>query len=91
MTAIGKAITVLGYIVFAITGIWGFFLCLSIITHVAGFWGVVIGLTIAPLTFVAAPIYAGIKWDNWFPLVLNYGGGILAAILIAIGNKFSGE
>lgn len=78
-----------GIIVFAITGIWGYFLCLSIITKVAGFWGLVISLCLTPITFLAAPLYAGFAWSNWFPLILNYGGGITAAILFGVGSAIN--
>lgn len=91
MTALGNLIKVAGYIVFAVTGIWGFFLCLAIISKAAGFWGIVASLILGPVTFVAAPLYAGFAWDNWFPLVLNYGGGIAAMILIGIGSALGGD
>ena len=91
MNALGGFIKVAGWIVFAVTGLWGFFLCLGIISKAAGFWGLVAALFLGPVTFVAAPLYAGFAWGNWFPLVLNYGGGIAAAVLISIGSALSGE
>jgi hypothetical protein len=91
MTALGNLIKVTGWIVFTVTGLWGFFLCLAIISKAAGFWGVVAALFLGPVTFVAAPFYAGFAWDNWFPLLLNYGGGIVSAVLIGIGNTLSGD
>lgn len=91
MTTLGKLIKGCGYIIFAISGLWGFFLCLAIITEAAGFWGLVVSFFVAPITFVAAPFYAGFAWGNWFPLILNYGGGIVACALIAIGDKLTGD
>ena len=91
MNAIGGFFKTIGYIVWFGTGIWGFFLCLAIISKVAGFWGIVAALFLGPITFVAAPLYAGFAWDNWFPLVLNYGGGIAAMIIIGIGSAMSKE
>jgi len=44
-------------------------------------------LILGPVTFVAAPLYAGSAWGDWFPFVLNYGGGIVAAILIDISDR----
>jgi hypothetical protein len=69
----------------------GFVLCLGIISKAAGFWGLVAALFLGPITFVAAPLYAGFAWDNWFPLVLNYGGGIAAAVLLGIGSALSND
>ncbi|MES1929033.1 hypothetical protein SADO_07252 [Salinisphaera dokdonensis CL-ES53] len=91
MQAIGGVIKAVGFAVFAISGLWGFFLCLGIISDVAGFWGLVVSLFITPVTFLAAPLYAGFAWDNWFPLILNYGGGIAATVLVGIGSSISGE
>jgi hypothetical protein len=91
MNAIGGFLKIMGYLVFAISGIWGFVLCLGIISKAAGFWGLVAALFLGPITFVAAPLYAGFAWDNWFPLVLNYGGGIAAAVLLGIGSALSND
>lgn len=46
-------------------------------------------LVLTPVTFLAAPLYAGFAWGNWFLLVLNYGGGITAAILIGVGSAIN--
>ncbi|MCX7848040.1 MAG: hypothetical protein N2595_08440 [bacterium] len=91
MAALGNFIKIVGWIVLAVTELWGFFLCLAIISEVAGFWGIVAALIFGPVTFVAAPLYAGFAWGIWFPFVLCYGGGIAAAILIAIGGAISRE
>jgi hypothetical protein len=87
--AIGNIFKILGGIAFAIFGFWGFILELKIIGQVAGFWGFVIGLFVAPITFIAAPWYAGLVLGNWFPLLIGYGGGIVALILFGIGSAIS--
>ena len=81
----------LGCIVFAIFGLWGFIIELVIINEVAGFWGLVIGFMLLPVTFVVAPWYALVAWGNWFPLLIVYGGGISAAVLFGIGLSLSGD
>jgi len=91
MNTIGSLFQVAGYIVFAIAGIWGFFLCIGLISDAAGFWGIVAALFLGPVTFVAAPVYAGFSLGDWFPLILNYGGGISAAVLIGIGSAISDD
>lgn len=78
-------------LVWVVAGIWGFFLCLGIISDAAGFWGIVAGLFLGPITFVAAPLYAGFEHGNWFPLILNYGGSLVAMALIGIGSLVSGD
>ena len=91
MAAIGNLLKGAGYIVFIGAGLWGFFLCIGIIAKAAGFWGIVAALFLAPITFLAAPLYAGFVLEDWFPLILNYGGGVLAMALIGTGSAMSGD
>jgi hypothetical protein len=91
VVALGKLFKALGYAVFGITGLWGLFLCLAIVDKVAGFWGIVVGLFIAPVTFLAAPFYAGFHYGNWFPLVLNYGGAFVSGGLMLVGKALARE
>jgi len=91
MKAVGSLLKGVGMVVWFIAGIWGFFLCLGIISHAAGFWGIVAGLFIAPLTFVAAPLYAGFEHGDWFPLILNYGGSVAGLVLMGIGGAMSDD
>ena len=85
MKALGTLLHVLGQLVFAVAGLWGFVLCLGIIFHAAGFWGVVVGLLLGPITFIAAPFYAGFEQGNWFPLLLNYGAVLVGGVLSLVG------
>lgn len=91
MKAIGRLLFGGGIITFVIVGIWGAFLCLGIITKAAGFFGLIAAIILTPVTFFAAPLYAGYVWGDWFPLALNYGGAIAAAVLMGIGSKLSDE
>jgi hypothetical protein len=91
MHVIGKLISGLGTICYVVFGIWGFLLSLSIVHEVVGFWGFVLAFVVFPVTFVAAPWYALFHWGTWFPLLVSYGGFILAVILNAIGSSLSGE
>jgi len=86
MQTIGKAMRWLGYSVFAVTGVWSFLLDLGIIRRALGFFGFVLSLFLAPLTFTLAPWYAGFAWHNWFPLQLGYGGGMTAWLLMVLGT-----
>jgi len=91
MRVLGNLIKVAGSIVFIVSGLWGFFLCLGIISKIYGSWGIVAALCLTPVTFVGTPLYAGFKFGNWFPLFLNYGGSITAIVLTSIGSAISGK
>ncbi len=67
-------------------GVIGFILCCSVIAREWGFGGVVLGIALAPVTFLAAPIYAGIAYGNWSLLILEYGGSFVAFILYTIAG-----
>jgi len=90
-SGLGGLVKVAGYIAWVVFGIWGFLLDLAIVNQAAGFWGVVVGFFLFPVTFVAAPWYAGVAWGNWFPLLICYGGGIAATILVAVGSAIAGD
>ena len=91
MNAIGSLLKGTGFLVWAVAGIWGFFLCIGIIAHAAGFWGIVAAIFLGPITYIAAPLYAGFAHGDWFPLILNYGGGLLAMVLVAVGGAMSND
>ena len=86
MDAFGRVLKGAGALVLIIIGIWGLVLSLDIITDVIGFWGMVAAVLLAPITFFAVPLYAGIEMGIWFPVLLNYGGSLLAVILMGVGN-----
>lgn len=49
--------------------------------------GVLLALTIAPLAFVLAPFYAAIALDFWLPLVVEYGGLAVLAVLVSLAGR----
>ncbi len=83
--SIGNALIAFGGIVLVVSGLWSFVLDLAILVDAMGFPGAVLGLLFLPVTLVAAPWYAGVAYGNWFPLLLGYGGGGLAWLLLMIG------
>lgn len=87
MAAFGKVVNGVGALLFVVTGIWGLVLSLDIITDVIGFWGMVAAIILAPITFFAVPLYAGIAMGIWFPVLLNYGGCLVAILLMALGSR----
>lgn len=88
---LGGMLKVVGYVAWITFGIWGFLLDLAIINQAAGFWGVVVGVFLFPVTLMAAPWYAGVAWGNWFPFLIFYGGVIAGTILMAVGSAIAGE
>ncbi len=89
MNAIGKVFVGAGILVWLVTGIWGYVLCLSIVAKAAGFWGFMAAFIFFPFTIAAAPLYSGIALGDWFPLALIYGGGVVGLVPIGIGSAFS--
>ncbi|MCS7051282.1 MAG: hypothetical protein NZL87_06685 [Thermomicrobium sp.] len=49
--------------------------------------GLVLGLTIAPITFVIAPFYAALVHGFWWPLVVEYGGLVVLGILAWVTER----
>ncbi|WP_075367600.1 hypothetical protein, partial [Desulfosporosinus metallidurans] len=72
-------------------GLWTLYAEAVIVNEVAGFWGIVIGLVVAPITFVAAPIYAVVEWGEWLAVVSIFGTGVLISIIYALGSWLRGE
>ena len=87
MAALGRVLKGAGGLLVVVVGIWGLVLCLDIITDVTGFWGLVAAFLLAPITFFAVPLYAGFALGIWFPVVLNYGGILVAVTVMGIGNR----
>jgi len=87
VAAFGKVLNGVGALLFVVTGIWGLVLSLDIITDVIGFWGMIAAIILAPITFFAVPLYAGIALGIWFPVLLNYGGCLLAILMMAVGSR----
>jgi len=75
-----------GILIWGGAGLWGFFIELAIVNQAAGFWGVVIGIFILPVTLFAAPFYALVAQGTWFPLILIYGGGFTGLCLFGAGS-----
>ncbi len=88
---LGGFLKVLGYIVFAIFGLWGFILDLYVVYAAGGSSLLVIGILTGPITFLVAPWYAAIALGYWDPLIIGYGGGLVAWVLIGTGSAISGD
>ena len=84
----GAIFKVPGYIVYYLGGLWGLFICLSLVHAKLGIFGVIVGLIVFPVVIYFAPLYAGFVDGNWLPSMVVYGSGITAIVLIGIGSAF---
>lgn len=71
---------VLGYIAFAVFGLWGVIIDFQIVSQVFGSQAAFMSLIILPITYIVAPLYALIEWGFWFPLLIGYGG--MAVVMV---------
>jgi hypothetical protein len=80
-------------VLFGLAGLAALGINLAVIMEATGwgFWAVVLGLAVFPVTIIAAPWYALIAWGNPIPLAVGYGGFIVAAVLVALGGLLRGE
>jgi hypothetical protein len=87
--SVGSLICVVCSAYYVLSGFVGFVMELALVSQLAGFWGLVIALTIAPATFLAAPLYLGFRFDNWIPAFLCYGCVIAGLIGALFGSMVS--
>jgi hypothetical protein len=88
---IGSLFIILAGLSFVGLGIWGFILSLQILNYVGGFALIVIGFIFIPITYTVAPWYAVVEFNNFFPLIISYGGLILGYIFGLLGTLIIGE
>lgn len=84
----GAIFKVPGYIVYLLGGLWGLVICLGIVKAKLGLLGVIVGFFIFPVVLYLAPWYSGFADSNWMPVMVVYGSGIAAMVLIGIGSAF---
>jgi len=87
----GAIFKVPAFIIYIVGGMWGFFISLGIVIDALGFIGGAIAFFFAPVALAFAPWYAAIADNNWFPVGLVYGGGLVASILYVIGSAIDGD
>jgi hypothetical protein len=77
----------LGLALAAIVASWAVFLDLAILYETHGFWSGLVGLVLAPITFIVVPWYAGIALGNWLPLGVGYGSVVVGIMFARLGSK----
>ncbi|MFQ5888670.1 MAG: hypothetical protein ACE5JR_01320 [Gemmatimonadota bacterium] len=72
------------YVSWGVVGLSGLALGLQIAHALAGLWGLILASILFPLTLAVAPWYALFVWRSWLPVLVVYGGGCLATLLLGI-------
>jgi hypothetical protein len=85
MSAILKITSVL---LFIFAGLYGLILCFGIVQHVLGTFIAFLSIIFLPFLLGLAPWYALFVYGDFTPLIVVYGGGIPAAILYVVSEKF---
>jgi len=91
-TGVGRAIQIIGMILWLGTGLVVFIWTLYVLFSVFGIWTIFVGLIFAPITYIASIF---IVWFSTgiFPLIMliPYVASWLGIGIIAIGGAISGE
>lgn len=65
---------------------WVLFLDLVILYQAYGLWSGVVGLVLAPITYLVVPWYALIALGEWVPLAFGYGSLVVGIVSIRLGS-----
>lgn len=76
-----RAVSSIGIGIAIIVASWAFFLDVAILYEAHGLWISLLGLLLAPITYFAVPLYAGVALDNWLPFAVGYGSAVAGIAL----------
>jgi hypothetical protein len=79
----------LGLALASFLAFWAMFLDLAALYETHGLRAGVVGLALAPITYLVMPWYIWIALDNWMPFVVGYGSAIMGIVFIRLGSKAS--
>lgn len=84
--------TILGVLTFAIGsvaalgfGVWSTWLCVALVREVGGLWQAVVAAVLFPVTLAVVPWYAALARGDWTPLLVGWGGGLVALLVFGVG------
>ena len=75
----------LGYVLFAVAGVWGVYLTEVVFWSAAGWLGIILGNLLFPFAAFVAVFYDGLANENW-TLAVVYVVGLFAFPLIHFGR-----
>ena len=80
-------------LIYVISGIWGLFICFTVVKDVFGPIIAFLGLIFFPFILTLAPWYAALANHDLYPLLIVYGGIILGTLCfrIAIRSTFKNQ
>lgn len=80
-------------LIYVISGIWGLFICFTVVKDVFGPIIAFLGLIFFPFILTIAPWYAALANHDFYPLLIVYGGIILGTLCfrIAIRSTFKNQ
>ena len=80
-------------LIYIISGIWGLFICFTVVKDVFGPIIAFLGLIFFPFILTIAPWYAALANHDFYPLLIVYGGIILGTLCfrIAIRSTFKNQ
>ena len=80
-------------LIYVISGIWGLFICFTVVKDVFGPIIAFLGLIFFPFILTLAPWYAALANHDFYPLLIVYGGVILGTLCfrIAIRSTFKNQ
>ena len=80
-------------LIYVISGIWGLFICFTMVKDVFGPIIAFLGLIFFPFILTIAPWYALLANHDFYPLLIVYGGIILGTLCfrIAIRSTFKNQ
>jgi hypothetical protein len=80
-------------LIYVISGIWGLFVCFTVVKDVFGPIIAFLGLIFFPFILTLAPWYAALANHDFYPLLIVYGGIILGTLCFrfAIRSTFKNQ
>jgi hypothetical protein len=87
---IGSALRYVAYTLYGLLGLVGFIMCCGIVAKAWGLLATFAAVFFCPVTFLAVPLYAGFAQGNWWPLIVNYGGTVVCALIYGVALLLGG-
>lgn len=84
-----RALLSVGIGIVVIVASWALFLDVAILYEASGPGIAVVGIALAPITYLAVPIYAGAALGNWLPFFVGYGSAIVGLLLARSARRLS--
>ncbi len=88
---IAKLFFFLGNFIAYAGGILALLYTLFVIASLFGWVNAIIALIFFPLAYTLFPFYLALEYGNLTLIILNYGVGVIAALFVYLGNRFTAD